>query len=255
MKTYEKLLKLGVFTINDVDTIYGNRNSAASAVRSLLKKDLVTNIKKNLYICNDLENRAPVADRFKIGSSITTDSYISHHSALEFHGIGHQLFFEVYVSSRSVFKPFEFDGMTYRYAPSKTEEGVETYTTNRGVRVTNLERTVIDCIKDLDKAGGLEELLQCLRLITFLDSEKLIKYLKIYDIQFLYQKAGCILEHFKGTLQLGDSFFEFCQKNIFKSKRYLTYKDDNNLVYNSKWRLFVPENLFAFTETGGDELV
>jgi len=255
MKTYEKLLQLGVFTINDVDTIYGNRNSAASAVKSLLKKGLITSVKKNLYVCNDLENRFPVADRFKIGSSITKDAYISHHSALEFHGIGHQLFFEIYVSSRSAFKTFEFGGMTYRYVASRTEEGVETYNTNRGVHVTNLERTVVDCIKDLDKAGGLEELLQCLRLITFLDNEKLMKYLKIYDIQFLYQKAGYILEHFKEDLQLRDNFFEFCQKNILKSKRYLTCKDDNNLVYNSKWRLFVPENLFEFTEPGGDELV
>ena len=77
MKTYEKLLRLGVFTINDVDTIYGNRNSATSAVRALLKNGLVKSIKKNLYVCNDIENRIPVADKFKIGSSITKDAYVS----------------------------------------------------------------------------------------------------------------------------------------------------------------------------------
>ncbi len=255
MKTYEKLLKLGVFTINDVDDIYGNRNSAASAVKSLQKKGLVKSVKKNLYVCNNIENRMPVADKFKIGGSITKDAYISHHSAFEFHGVGHQLFFEIYVSSPNVFKPFEFDDITYRYVASKSMEGVETYNTNRGVRVTNLERTVIDCLKDLDKAGGLEELLQCLRLITYMDSDKLIKYLKIYNIQFLYQKAGYILEQFKDDLKLTEKLFDVCRDNVFKSKRYLNGTDEKDLVYNAKWRLLVPKNLLEFMEQGGQELV
>lgn len=255
MKTYEKLLQLGVFTVSDVDAFYSNKNSASTALKSLLKRGLVTRVKKNLYVCNDLENRSPVADKFKIGSSIKNDAYISHHSSLEFHGIGHQLFFEIYVSSRFAFKTFEFGGITYRYVASKIEDGVETYSTNRGVRITNLERTVIDCIKDLDKAGDLEELLHCLRLITFLDDKKLMKYLILYDIQFLYQKTGYLLNYFRETLQLRDSFFEFCQNNIVKSKRYLTDEDDNNLIYNSKWQLIVPGNLFAFMESGGGEVV
>jgi predicted transcriptional regulator of viral defense system len=255
MKIYERLFQLGVFTINDVDAYYNNRNSAASAVKALLKLGLVTSIKKNLYVCNDMGNKSPIADKFKIGSSIAKDAYISHHSALEFHGIGHQLYFEVYVSSCYAFKPFQFNGITYLHAASKAGEGVDVYRTNRGVRVTDLERTVIDCMKDLDKAGGLEEFLQCLRLITFLDNEKLMKYLKIYDIQFLYQKAGYLLEPFKETLQLPVSFFDFCRVNIVKSKRYLTYKNDYNLIYNSKWRLFAPENIFVLTEPGGDSIV
>ncbi len=255
MNIYQNLLQLGVFTMNEVDTFYSNRNSAASAVKSLLKKGLVTGVKKNLYVCNDMQNKSPVVDRFKIGSSITKGAYISHHSAFEFHGVGHQLFFEVYISSNFVFKSFDFDGLTYRYVASKSKEGVETYATNRGVCVTNIERTVIDCIKDLSLAGGIEELLQCLSLITFLDSKKLIEYLKIYNIQFLYQKAGYILEHFKEEIKIEDSFFELCKSNIIKSKRYLTFKGDNNLVYSSKWRLFIPENLFSFMEQGGNELV
>jgi predicted transcriptional regulator of viral defense system len=255
MKTYEKLLRLGAFSINDVDAIYGNRNSSTSAIRSLQKKGLVRSIKKNFYVCNDIENRVPVADKFKIGSSITKRAYISHHSALEFHGVGHQFFFEIYVSSDSAFKPFEFDGITYRYVASKSDEGIITYNTNRSVRVTNLERTIIDCIKDLDKSGGIEGLMQCLRLITFLDSEKMILYLKLYNNQFLYQKTGFLLKHFQDELKLPDSFFDFCHKNIVKSKRYLIDKDEKELFYNAEWRLMVPGNLMSFMEQGGDKLV
>ncbi len=255
MNTYEKLLQLGVFSLYNVDELYSNRNSATSALRALVKKDLVKKIKKNLYVCNDIETRTPVADKYKIGSSITKDAYISHHSALEFHGVGHQLFFEVYVSSIHAFKPFEFEGITFRYVNSKSLEGVQTHSTNRGVRVTDLERTVIDCIKDLDKAGGIEEFLQCLRLITFLDSNKLMQYLKMYNTQFLYQKTGFIFEHFQDELKLPQDFLYFCKQNIQKSKRYLTEQNEKDLTYNAKWRLLVPKYLMSFMEQGGEELI
>lgn len=279
MKTYIELLKLEVFTIYDVDAIYGNRNSAESAVRTLLKNGFVTTIKRNLYICNDVINKLPIADKFKIGSNITKDAYISHYSALEFHGFvwknqeenegdcqqdiqqgsqeesrqdsqqdsqqGSQLYSQeksegystVYVSSRVIFKPFVYKGLTYQPVASKFDEGVVTYNNQRGTefecnnqrgtevtcnnhlgtRVTNLERTVIDCIKDMDKAGGIEEFLINLCNVSSLDSEKLMQYLIMYDIQFLYQKAGFILEQLRYKIKLPQNFYNFCQNNIIKS--------------------------------------
>jgi len=255
MKYYEQLLSLGVFTFEDVKGLTGNLKTASSLVTSYIKKGYIVKIKRNLYSAVNLETKATVADKFKIGSSITKDAYISHHSALEFHGVGHQLFFEVYVSSGYQFRDFTFDGLTYRYVASKIGEGVNTFKTNRGVRVTDLERTVIDCLKDIDKAGGLEEVLQCLRLITFLDSEKLKKYLQLYNVQVLFQKAGYLLEHFKEALKLPNGFFDFCRSNLNKSIRYLGDPDDKNLIYNPIWRLYAPKDLMNFMEQGGDVFV
>lgn len=255
MKYYERLLNLGVFTFEDIKNIVGNVKAASYIATAYTKNGYIKKIKRNLYAAVNLETRDATVDKFKIGSSITKDAYISHHSALEFHGLGHQMFFEIYVSSDFEFKPFEFGGITYRYCASKTTEGVEIYTTNRNVRVTDLERTIIDCIKDLDKTGGLEELLQCIRLIPYLDSDKILNYMKTYNIQFLYQKTGYILEHFKEELKLPESFFEFCLYNIIKSKRYLGDSQDKNLVYNSKWRMFVPPNLLSCFEQGCNVLV
>ena len=255
MKYYDRLLSRGIFTFEDVKGLTGNIKTASSLVTSYLKKGYITKIKRNLYSAVNLETKAVLVDKFKIGSSITPNAYISHHSAFEFHGVGHQLFFEVYVSSGYQFRDFTFDGLTYRYIASKTNEGITTYNTNRGVRVTDLERTVVDCLKDIDKAGGLEEVLQCLRLITFLDSDKLKKYLQLYNIQVLFQKAGYILEHFKEAVKLSDGFFDFCRSNINKSVRYFGNPDDKGLIYNPTWRLYVPKDLMNFMEQGGEELV
>lgn len=255
MEKYKALMKLGVFSFDDINVLYGNKNTASSAKKALLKKGLITPIKRNLYVFNDIETVSPLADRYKIGSSITPGAYISHHSALEFHGIAHQMYFEVTVSSPTRFNPFEFNGIKYQFVMSKLDIGVDTYSTNRGVNVTNLERTVIDCIHDISRAGGLEELLDSLRVVTYLDEEKLLLCLKGYDIQVLYQKTGFLLEQFKKELQLSERFFDFCQSQLRQSKRYLTEQRDSNLGYNSKWRLYVPNGLFDYLEQGGIEFV
>lgn len=209
MEKYKALMKLGVFSFEDLNALYDNKNSASSAKKALLEKGLITPVKRNLYVFNDIETNNPLADRYKIGSSITSGAYISHHSAMEFHGIAHQVYFEVTVSSPTRFNPFEFNGIKYQFVMSKLNIGVETYSTNRGVRVTDLERTVIDCLNDIGRAGGIEELLESLRVVTYLDEEKLLRYMKAYDTQVLYQKAGFILEQFKNELQLSERFLNF----------------------------------------------
>ena len=46
------------------------------------------------------------------------------------------------------------------------------------VKVTDKERTFIDCIDKVELAGGNEELILCLELFGKLDGEKILKYLK-----------------------------------------------------------------------------
>ena len=56
-----------------------------------------------------METKEAVADKFEIGSNVTETAYVSHHSAFEYHGVMNQVYYEVYVSSESKFKNFEFN--------------------------------------------------------------------------------------------------------------------------------------------------
>jgi predicted transcriptional regulator of viral defense system len=162
------------------------------------------------------------------------------------------VFYEIYVSSEKRFDDFEFNGITYKYVSSKISSGVIEPKNTQGIRVTTLERTVVDSIKDFEKIGGLEELLNCIESIPYLNENKLIKYLDAYNLQFLYQKAGFLLEHYKDQLQLSDEFILYCRNKTGKSTRYLT-KDSTKYV--NEWRLVVPEYIFQITEQGGNFLV
>lgn len=239
MNLYFELLKQPVFTIEYVNQYYGKIESARSAVKRLMAKDLAVKIRNNLYTCISGETDSPLANRYQIASAITPTSYVSHHSAMEYYGISDQIFYEVYVSSKEKFQDFEFDGYMYHWVASKCDKGIENMEYSGGVRVTDKERTVVDSIKDMDKIAGMEEVIVNIQNISRLDEKKLLAYLECYSNQFLYQKTGFLLKPYQQQLSISDQFFEICKEKIGLSKRYLT-KDFHEGKYDSTWRLIVP---------------
>ncbi len=255
MNVYTELAKYPVFSINDAKKLTGNEKTAYSQLDRLMKKGLVTKIRKNIYSAVNPTTGQLVANRYQIACAITDSAYISHHSAFEYYGLANQVFYEVYVSSETKFNHFEYDNVTYKYVASRMQEGVVEAKNTTGVRITDLERTVIDSIRDFNKIGGFEELLHCLEGVQYLDEKKLKQYLEIYNIQGLYQKVGYLLDHYRKEMQLSKEFIEYCKSKIGKSRRYLVRDLKEESYYNSEWALMVPERFFGITDQGGSILV
>ena len=252
MVGYTELSKMNTFSMADVYNLVGNKKTASSLILRLSKKGLVKKIKNNLYTCVNVANGSVIASRYHIGCGINETAYLSHHTAFEYAGIANQVYYEVYVSTKTKFIDFEFDGITYKYVASKFGPGVVEPKHTQGIRITSLERTVVDSIKDFEKIGGIEELLNCISSVVYLDEKQLITYLDTYDMQFLYQKTGFILEHYKSDLQISSKFIDYCKDKTGKSTRYLTKDSD---TYCKEWRLVIPNGLFGMTEQGGTPLV
>lgn len=242
MNLYFELLKKPVFNMEDVNKFYNNMDSARSAIKRLRKNGMVTKIRNNMYTCISGETGAPVANRFQIASHITPTSYVSHHTAMEYYGITDQVYYDVYVSSETSFRDFTFGGYTYCFVASKNPEGIETPPYSGGMTITNLERTIVDSIKDMDKISGIEEVVHNIESVHRMQEKRLIRYLELYHNQFLYQKMGYLLWQHKEQMGLSDLFFEKCKKHIGKSKRYLT-RDQDGGCYDDTWKLVVPNGL------------
>ena len=244
---YSKLLRSHVFSFSDIEGITGDKKKANNAIYKLKKNGLIVSVKKNLYSAVSLSDKRPVADKFEIASKITSSSFVSHHSAFEFYGIANQVFNEMHVSSDSKFNDFYFDGLEYKYIQNKYHFGI---TEIKHVKVTDMERTVLDSIKDFEKKSGLEEVLQCISLVKFIDEKKLTEYLAKYDNNFLYQKTGFILRHFS-SLHLSDNFFEHCKKAADASIRYLCRKDEaKSFTFDKEWNLCIPSDLNKILNQG-----
>lgn len=218
-----------------------NENTISSLIREYLKRDYVEQVKKGLYVAVSMETGAPLASRFEIGSYVLKSGYISHHSAFEYFGYTNQMMHTVQVSGSGRFRPFTFDGYQYQCFQERIKPGV--LQKENGIKVTDTERTVLDCINDLEKTGGISELYHCLQMVPFLEEDRLLYYLELYDKQFLYQKAGFILEALKEDLKLTDAFFDRCRERIGRSKRYFTNTMERRMMeYASAWQLYVPKN-------------
>lgn len=255
MTVFNELAKYPVFSIREVEQLSGNLKTAYSQLSRLMKHNMVKKIRKNIYSVVNPVTGQMVATRYQIACAITETAYISHHSAFEYYGLANQVYYEIYVSSETKFNHFEYDHVTYKYVSSRMLEGVVKAKNTTGVRITNLERTVIDSIRDFNKIGGLEELLHCLEGIHFLDEMKLKRYLDLNNIQGLYQKTGYLLDHYREEMQLSKDFIDYCKGKVGKSRRYLLSEMKGDSYYNSEWDLMVPEGLFQMMEQGGDVLV
>ena len=255
MKQYlEELHKLRIFRLKDVETLVGNLNSAKDLLQNYKKQRLICQVRRNLYVVTDLASKVSLANKFEIAGKISPTSYLSYQSALEFHGLAHQVFYDLWVSSSKRFNSFEFEGIRFQYCESKSLSGVMNVNSSPFIRVTNLERTVIDCIDKIERCGGLEELIQSISLISYLDQELLLNYLQEFNKQFLYQKVGFILEYFKQEMKLSDNFFSICKHKSGKSTRYLTDRIES-IQYFKEWKLCAPTNILSVLEQGGENYV
>ena len=251
MKYYKKLAELQCFTRADVERLTGNAETANSLLTNYQKKNYIESVKRNLYVSVSLETGQAIPNRYRIASNITDGAYISHHSAFEYYGYANQVFYEVYVSGDKRFNPFEHDDIAYCYIAPRVNVGVEMKPD--GVRVTDIERTVLDSINDFEKITGLEELLRCLELVPLINEEKLLEYLERYGKQFLYQKTGYVLNHLKNELRISERFFSVCEQKISKSVRYLYngIEYEKN-AFDNRWQLFVPGNLLKILSQGSE---
>ena len=250
MKYFKELSNFNIFTLSDASKIIGNLPATKKYLSEMVKSGYINKIRKNLYTCCDVALNTDCANRFQIASSINQNSYISYHSAFEFYGFYNQMFYDVQVSSNKRFSPFEYDGYSYVWYHSNLDIQIDTI---QGVKVTSIERTIVDSINMLGKVMDVEELVKCLDLVHFVDEKKLIEVLAAFNKEVLYRKVGYILSYYKDEFKLSDLFFDICLSNGFVTNRgYLVNSDKDNLVFDSKWGLYVYQDLRRINDKGGN---
>ena len=239
------IYQLRIFSLESMmDALSISKPSAVKLLQRLRAKGMVQHIRKNLYATVDLSSEQPLANRFEVASSVTSTSYLGWHTALEFHGLAHQTFYRAYVGSESRFNRFTFGGTEFEHCvapiPANAQAGVVTPTHSPHVRVTDLERTFVDCCDRLDRTGGAGELIHCLEGIVMLDEDRICQYLELYDKAFLYKKTGYMLERIQAQAQISDRLIAHCLKQAGNSVKQLT-NDSDSTHYVNRWRLYVPD--------------
>ena len=252
MKLLSYLHNKLLFTLQDVAIEMGNTRSAQALLMRYQRQGYISKVRRGLYCVNNIASLLPEVNKFQVASAVTSTSYVAYHAAMEYHGLAHQVYYDVSVGGEQPFNSFEFDGNNYSFRHIATHVGVDTPIADSHVRVTNVERTVIDCIDRIDLCGGWEELINCLRSVHYLREEVLLTILKAYSRIALYKKVGFLFEQL--DMPVSSNLIDMCRQYAKESVTYLTSDGDSD-TFNATWRLYVPKNLLTINQQSPDELI
>lgn len=259
MKILSFLAKHPVFTYTEFKTFIQGRNEVGErGVESVLRYHqkaghIETLIRGKLYQAHLYETRE-FLDRFMVASKLAPDSVISYHSALDFYGKSYSSYWEVYYSTRQKRPRFTWNDLHYRAIlfPKALIQGhlenvsvLEESIRGLPIRVTSLERTLVDCLDRLDLSGGLEELWRSFESVRLFRWEELLHYALALQKASLNAKLGFYLDCRKEELDVPHEFLQALQQRLPQGVHYLERQSINRHEpwrYVPKWRLMVPES-------------
>lgn len=243
----ESLPKL--ITKEDIIDKFKNEKQYSNWIALKLKSKTYKKIRNNLYALIDPSTNNIYSTKFEIASKISNTSFVCYHSALEYYGFANHVFGDVLVGSLTKFNNFIFGDNEYICKPIKNIKFVNDIA-SEGIRVSSLEKTIIDCIDNIDLAGGIEEVLNALEQIKYVNENKLLDILKDINKMYLYQKIGFLFELYNNQLDLSNEFFEECKSHISKKVNYFMKYEFNDTELNQKWNLIVPKNIKSRINVG-----
>ncbi len=229
-----------LITKQDVIDKFENEKQYANWIGNKVRSGKYMKIRNDLYALVDPSLADIYATRYQIASKISNTSFLCYHSALEYYGLANQVYNDLFVGSLTRFNYFEFQQCGYIYTSIRNDKFVDN-NIYEGVRVTSLERTLIDCIDDIDIAGGFQEVLNAFESVRFVDENKLLDVLKDINKVYLYQKAGYLFELYKEDFHISDNFFAVCKSHVTNKVNYFTATEFRNRQRRNKtWNLIVP---------------
>lgn len=234
-------------------------DSNRAAERSLtyhLHGGRLLRIRRGLYLVldkgADANLAATGANSFAIASRVAPDAVLAYHTALEFLGHAYALRNDRVVLTTSGAGAFQFGGMEYLPvgfpASLDSEEkrllGVETHKiSGMTIRVTGLERTLVDLLDKPRLAGGWEEIWRSFETAGFIDTEIVLQHVHALGNKTTAARVGWFLEEHQEEWMIPDSVLVELERLSPRSPVYITRSHRSGGKLKSRWNLVVPEDV------------
>ena len=233
-----------MFTKSDMISLFSDDLQYTNWGQTKRKAAVVQKITSKFVCSCDIFNRGIYATKYEIAKQRFRSRLRGISQCFGLLRLGNQSSTDCIAGSVSRFREFSYEDNDFIYGATKDTSFVNNIV-SEGVRVSNLEKTVVDCIDDLSLGGGIDEVLNALSNIRILNEKKLLDVLAHYDKVILYQKVGYVLEHFKTQLSLSDKFFAMCKSKLTKQTKYFLNVEFKFVALNKEWNLIAPTNLMS----------
>jgi predicted transcriptional regulator of viral defense system len=263
MKLNEFLTQHPVFTIDELDQFLAGRGSTNRMTRNSLlsyyrRQGRIVTVRRGLYAVVPLgaSPDSSSVDPFLLAGKMTPDAVLAYHTALEFHGRAHSVFEHFFYLSnrRSVpvrFHAYEFQCVLMpRVLRAKGKEDFGVNKTERygvDLRVTGLERTLVDVLDRPDLSGSWEEVWRSLEAVEFFDLDKVVEYTLLLENATTAAKVGFFLEQHRETLMVDDTHLRPLRDLRPKQPHYLERRRRKAGRLATGWNLVLPKEVFDRT--------
>ena len=235
-------LNNALIKVDEIKKDFASQATLFGALKRLSDNKKIVKLKGGLYATVNPISKDIYVNRFEIATALHEGAYCAYHTALEYHGLATQVYSDVHVITEKRYSPMMIDDLEYQFFQSRYNGGITETKRNAKIRVTELERTVIDCLDRILLSGCLEEVFMALTMINYCDEDKLLKHLYGYGKKIIYKKAGYLFSVLKPTY-LTERFYEECKRNMSECDDDIRENKQNAYVYSSEWKLYVPKQL------------
>lgn len=189
-----------------------------------------------------------IMDRFLAASRLKSDAVIAYHSALELHGCAYTDAPDVQAISKGEPTTFETPDFSCRFfkRPSGFVATRDVATLDRAglsLRVTTLERTVVDLFDRHDLAGGAEELFNSLALVERIKTDELVRQARGLKSASAAGALGWWLEREQTRLAVPDAALKSLRTLKPKHAQYVMGAKPGDAKSVAAWNILVPRAL------------
>lgn len=230
---YRSLEELGleIFTLNDIIKITEQKKEVVkSTLTRLVKQKNIYRLKTKYYSLRKIESK------FQL-QKLYTETYIGLHSALEYYGSTTQRFNNLDLITKNLLKKQNIENTEIDF--HKVKQGLffgfkKIKINNSEVFISNIEKTIIDCIYFSSKVY-LTEIEMFIKMNKeIINTEILTTYLNKINSSVLNKRVGYLLElsniHLK-EIKINNKY-ERLNINLSKSG-----------TRNTKWKLIINEDI------------
>lgn len=234
-----------IFSVRDVEKITGmNSNSARTLTTRLVSRGLATRIKPGMFILVPSElghEREYLGNPYVVAAEIAggENYFISHSSAMDIHQMVTQPQLVVYTTSTKQIRPRSVLGTEFRFVSCNPKHFFGTtnhwVTKSQKIVVSDLERTVIDGLRQAEYCGGFSEVAKGYWMRhQDMDVKQLVEYALMLDIGAVYRRLGYLLELFE-TKESGQ--VDLLRKKLTSSYMLLDPAMPPEGKFIARWRL------------------
>ncbi len=244
-RIYKEFYSQRVVTLEEIKPLFPDDQQARNAVAYLVKHGYARRVKSGLYYLIPFEHRNTdwQPDVLVVGSKISKEYFYSHATALVLFGILPTSPPRIAITVPQRFRKFSFGSHTYYPVETKHFFGFRDLD-YKGVKVkvSDMERTFIDCLSRLDLSGGVVGAFRNLSMLGFINYPLLMEYLEKIGKKSAMVRCGFALEFFRENWEVDEEVIKELNKRARKGPVYYLDraipKGTGKLI--KRWNLIIP---------------